>query len=93
MSNVTQAKAIIEGLAGKILTNAKITTLVEGYINYDAIAEPGLSNEDKAGRLITTMKAQAKSVIRSHAESKQRNADEQAAIDAGDSAVGDLTDD
>ena len=68
MTAITQAVAVLEGLAGKTLTNAQMLGAVKNYINYrDAQA---LTNEQIADAFVTSLVEVVRRQIRAGATAK-----------------------
>ena len=91
MTAVTRAKAVLEGLAGKTLTNAKMVKIVDNFIaNYGGVnleGAPG-TNEEKAQFFIDRVLAQIKHELRQGA--KNADAVQAATLAAVEAAVVDL---
>lgn len=87
MTAVTRAKEVLEGLAGKVLANAKMITHVE---NYTGMIGGGLTNEQKAQEFLDIMLREAKIRIRTNARNIKLTVDKPAANQAGDDAIVDL---
>ena len=51
MSNITQAKSVIEGIAGKVVSNDNCIKIGEAFG-----ADPEATNEVKAGEFLTAMR-------------------------------------
>ena len=90
MATVAEAKTVIEILAGKSLTNARIVELVNDY-NYDPANDTdNLPNEAKATLFVDALKEYSKFRIRQGAQQRVRDANDQSVIDAGDNATSDF---
>lgn len=63
MTAIAQAKQVMEGLAGKTLTVAKMTAIVNNYIDYDPDTMT-MTNEQKAQKFIDLMLKRAKEQVR-----------------------------
>ena len=85
MTAISRAKAVVEGISGKTLTNAKVAKIAKGYMNFSEG-----TNEQVAQLYLDYLHANHKSVVRSHHEQRQRALDDTAASDAGDTGVADL---
>ena len=88
MTKIADAKAIMEAIAGKSLTNARMISIVESTINYNE--EQALTNEEKAAVFVDGLRTTLRSTMHSHAMQKHRSAQEAAATAAGDAAIIDI---
>ena len=88
MTAITQAVAVMEGLAGKSLSNEIMLTSAKNYINYrDASA---LTSEQIAQQFIDDMFFRAKHQIKSGATNLAMEANQAAVQAASDASVSDL---
>ena len=97
MTAITDVKLIIETLAGKTLTNAKILSIVNNYIASsaesatDAVADIDiLTNEDLAQEALNMLIRSIKESVKRGAEYKARAANEAAVATASNDAIVDL---
>ena len=88
MTAITQAIAVMEGLAGKTLSSTIMLASAKNYINYRD--SQSLTNEQIAQKFIDAMFTRAKHQIKSAAANKA-NEDNMAAVQtAVDDSVADL---
>lgn len=88
MTAITQAVAVLEGLANKTLTNTQMLSIVENYINYRDVQ--ALTNEEKAQIFIDTMFANTRQYVKAGASMKA-NEDNAATVQTAiDAAIVDL---
>ena len=88
MSSIADAKAVMEAITGKTLTNARMINIVEGTINYNEAQ--ALTNEEKAEIFISGLRKTIRSTMHSHAMQKHNSAQEAAAQAAGNAAIADI---
>jgi len=88
MAAIDQATAVLEGLAGKTLTNTQMVNVVEEYINYRDSAP--LTNEEKAALFIEQLLKLVKRKVKAGAGQRAVE-DNAAAVQASvDASIADL---
>jgi len=92
MTAVAQAKAVMEGLAGKTLAVAKMTAIVNNYIaSHPRNTLPeSPTNEQKAQFFIDSLKGRVRNLVRNGALVKHEKANSAARDTAQDNASADL---
>ena len=99
MTAMTDTKLILETLAGKTLTNAKMLLVVNNYITSATdYPEPSadippidtLTNEQLAQKFLNVMMFKLKSGVKKGAEYKARAANDAAVAAASDDSIVDL---
>ena len=85
MSNVTDAKVILEAIVGHTVAPAKTANIVKGFLNF-----PNGTNEDIAGLFKDQLKSDIAKKVKAYSEQKQLDADQARAIDAGRNALTDF---
>jgi len=96
MTAITQVKQAMEGLAGKVLPNARLISYVEsftgliGEVLNDEDPPLPLTNEEKAQEFLDILLPIVIDRMRTNVRNTRLTADAPAADQAGDDAVADL---
>lgn len=98
MTAITDTKLILETLAGRTLTNAKMVLIVNNYltahvdfaIDPDGVDIDGMTNEELAQRFMDTTIRDIKRDVKRGAEIKARAANDAIVAAASDDSIVDL---
>ena len=96
MTAITQAKAVMEGLAGKTLTNEVMLSVVQNYVGHSWVIQVDIdtyavpTNEELAQQFIDLMLVQAKKQVRAGATKKEQTDNYAVVLAAGNASIADL---
>jgi len=88
MAAVDQAIAVLEGLAGKTLTNTQMINIVDNYIRYDPTSD--FTNVQKAQAFIDKLYIKVREEVRTGAANKAHVAHNEVVLAAEIAALIDL---
>jgi len=88
MTAITQAIQVLEGAAGKTLTNTQMINVVENYIRYNDVSN--MSNEEKAQAFIDKIYIKIREEVRTGAANKAHTDHNEVVLAAEIAALADL---